>query len=80
MIMKWLINCVFPGVCDVFAKPLWKVMELIKDDLPTFDRPMNANSGMRAGGHFVKSVLLVMKLAVMGIAIRVILATKVRKK
>ena len=55
-------------------------MELMRDDLPTLDRPMNANSGMRAGGHFVKSVLLVMKLAVMGIAIRVILATKVRKK
>lgn len=55
-------------------------MELIRDDFPTFDRPMNANSGMRAGGHFVKSVLLVMKLAVMGFAIWVILVTKVRKK
>jgi hypothetical protein len=57
--MSWVL----PGVCDVFAKPLWKVSELIKEDLPTFDRPMKANSGKRAGGQFLKSVLLVIKRA-----------------
>ncbi len=57
--MSW----VFPGVCEVFASPLWKVRELMREDFPTLDRPMKANSGKRAGGQVLKSVLLVMKRA-----------------
>jgi hypothetical protein len=47
---------------------LWKVNELINEDFPTLDRPINANSGNLAGGLLVKSVLLVMKRAIIGAA------------
>lgn len=57
--MSWVL----PGVCEVLASPLWNVNELISDDLPTLERPINANSGKRAGGQVLKSVLLVMKRA-----------------
>jgi hypothetical protein len=36
---------------------------LINDDLPTFDRPMNAYSGKFGAGHFSTVVLLAMKVA-----------------
>jgi hypothetical protein len=49
---------------------------LINEDLPTFDRPMNANSGNRAGGQDLYSVLLVMKRADSWAMVR----AKVRKK
>ena len=58
--MSWVL----PGVCEVFARPLWNVNEFISDDLPTLERPIKANSGKRAGGQVLKSVLLVMNRAV----------------
>ena len=50
---------VFPGVDDVLASPLCLVSMFMSDDLPTFERPMNANSGMSPSGHFLTSVLLI---------------------
>jgi hypothetical protein len=43
--MKWLMSCVFPGALDVFARFFLLSNMLIKEDLPTFDRPIKANSG-----------------------------------
>lgn len=42
---------------DVLANLLWLVIMFIKDDFPTFDRPMKAYSGMFGSGHFFGSVL-----------------------
>ena len=39
--MSW----VFPGFQDVLASCFRSVSILIKDDFPTFDLPINANSG-----------------------------------
>jgi hypothetical protein len=36
---------------EVFASAVRPTKQLINDDLPTFDRPMNAYSGTSAGGH-----------------------------
>ena len=55
---KWLMSRVLPGVDEVMANPLRPVSMLMSDDLPTFDRPMNAYSGRSPAGHFVTSVLL----------------------
>ena len=45
-ILKKFNNCVFPGFPDVRAKFLRFSMVLIKEDLPTFDRPASATSGI----------------------------------
>jgi hypothetical protein len=50
-----LMACVFPGVADVLANPFLLVIMLMREDLPTFDRPMNANSGRVGFGHFDNS-------------------------
>ena len=42
---------VFPGVADVLASFLLLVSILIRLDLPTFDLPMNAYSGLLSFGH-----------------------------
>jgi len=60
---KWLMSCVFPGVEEVFANSFLPVSMLIKDDLPTLERPINANSGYLGGGHFLKSAALEIKIA-----------------
>ena len=54
---------VLPGVADVMAKPLRPVSMLMRLDLPTFERPMNAYSGMLCCGHLLMSVLLIMNSA-----------------
>ena len=41
--INWESN-VFPGVLDVFASFLFPTSVFIRDDFPTFDLPMNANS------------------------------------
>lgn len=51
--------CVLPGVDDVLARLFRFVSIFIKDDLPTFDRPMKANSGLSGAGHLATSVLLI---------------------
>jgi hypothetical protein len=56
-IKKWLINCVFPGVPEVFARFFFPVNILINEDLPTFERPIKANSNFSSVGHLVISEL-----------------------
>ena len=48
-----MINMVLPGVEEVFASPLRPVSILMSDDLPTFERPMNAYSGSVVSGHLL---------------------------
>jgi hypothetical protein len=55
--LKWLISLVFPGVWDTFARFFRSVSILINEDFPTFDRPMNANSGRSVLGHCFRSGL-----------------------
>ena len=62
-IRKWLISIVLPGVAEVFARFFLSVSILINEDLPTFDRPMNAYSGILPSGHFRTSLLLIMNFA-----------------
>ena len=49
---------VFPGVAEVLASFLWLVSMLIRLDLPTLERPMNAYSGYVVAGHWSTLVLL----------------------
>ena len=37
------MSCVFPGVAEVLHRPLRTVSMLIREDLPTLERLMNAN-------------------------------------
>ena len=46
-----MISCVFPGVEDVLAIPLFPTSMLINDDFPTLDRPIKANSGNEEFGQ-----------------------------
>jgi hypothetical protein len=63
LIVKKLISRVFPGVSEIFAKPFLPVSMLIREDLPTLDRPMKANSGRADGGHDFRSGALMAKVA-----------------
>ena len=45
------MSCVLPGVLDVFASFDWLVSILISEDLPTFERPMKAYSGLSGLGQ-----------------------------
>src|SRR5437773_9628557 len=49
------MSLVLPGASETFAKLRRAVSELISDDLPTFDRPMSANSGRGQEGAERKS-------------------------
>jgi hypothetical protein len=51
--MSWVL----PGVPEVLARPFLEVNMLINDDLPTFDLPIKANSGLPSSGHLLTSVL-----------------------
>ena len=55
--------CVLPGVTEVLASFFELVSMLIKDDLPTLDLPMKANSGLSGGGHLLTSEKLLIKFA-----------------
>ena len=55
--------CVFPGLDDVKARFLRFTSALIKEDLPTFDLPIKANSGLTGMGPLEGSVLLTEKSA-----------------
>ena len=63
LIRKWLISCVLPGIEEVIASPFLLVSMLINDDFPTLERPIKAYSGKFPEGHFVTSVLLIIKRA-----------------
>ena len=60
---KWFTRSVFPGVADVFANPLWLHNELMRDDFPTLDLPIKANSGCLAFGLSLSFWLLPAKSA-----------------
>jgi hypothetical protein len=47
-----------PGRFEIRASFLFPVSMLIRDDLPTLDRPITANSGMHGGGHAFKVTAL----------------------
>ena len=40
-----------PGVFETCASALWPVSRLIREDLPTLERPITANSGNPSFGH-----------------------------
>lgn len=50
--------CVLPGLPEVLASLLLSVSILIKEDLPTFERPIKANSGLSGLGQAATSTLL----------------------
>src|SRR5258705_8692301 len=50
-IRKKFNDWVLPGVEDVRARPCTANKELIRLDLPTFDRPRNAISGLASNGQ-----------------------------
>ena len=54
---------VLPGVAEVLANFLLFVSMLIKLDLPTFERPINAYSGDWVSGHFSTEELLMVNSA-----------------
>src|SRR5690606_12038538 len=58
LIMKWFISWVLPGFCEVFAKPFLLVNALMREDFPTFERPIKAYSGKFGAGNLSTSVLL----------------------
>src|SRR5574339_378726 len=58
LMMKWFMVWVLPGLLEVFARFFRFVSIFNSDDLPTFDRPMKANSGLLSGGHFFTSATL----------------------
>ncbi len=49
---------VFPGSPEILASPGRPVSIFIMDDLPTFERPINPNSGISGEGHCFNDVLL----------------------
>ena len=63
------MSSVLPGFEDALAKSFWLHNRLMRDDFPTFDRPINAYSGMFPGGHFLKSELDMTNSAVLIIVV-----------
>ena len=53
-----MINFVLPGILEVIAKFFLLQITLIRDDLPTLDLPMKANSGMDVFGQSRTELLL----------------------
>ena len=43
---KWFMSSVFPGVAEVIANLFCRVSIFMRLDFPTFERPMNAYSGL----------------------------------
>src|SRR3954462_4749083 len=56
---------VLPGRSETRARSFFSASRLMREDLPTFDRPMNANSGRTGIGHDARSGALVVKTAVL---------------
>jgi hypothetical protein len=55
---KWFTSLVFPGLLEVRASFLLRHSMFMSDDFPTFDLPMNANSGNFCFGFSEILVLL----------------------
>lgn len=61
---KKLIKRVRPGVFETSAIGLrWLARALMSEDFPTFDLPMNANSGNSGSGQDARSGQLIWKVA-----------------
>jgi hypothetical protein len=56
--MKWLMSLVLPGSEEVLARLFIPISIFMREDFPTFDLPMKANSGCSVTGHNPGSVLL----------------------
>ena len=69
---------VFPGVADVLASFLLLVSILIRLDLPTFDLPMKAYSGLLSAGHIDTMGALSVNSAFLISIFLIILGAKVR--
>lgn len=59
------MRVVFPGLEDTLANLLCPVSKLIKEDLPTLERPIKAYSGRSGFGHLSTEGLLMMYCAVL---------------
>lgn len=58
--LKKLMRRVLPGLEETMAMSFfWPESMLMREDLPTFERPTKANSGSVAGGQFARSAALV---------------------
>src|SRR5512140_3669856 len=62
-IVKIFISWVNPGVGETRASPCSPASMFSSEDLPTFERPMKANSGRDSSGHESKSGALQSKMA-----------------
>ena len=60
-----LMSIVLPGVDEVFANEPLPVSILMSDDLPTFERPIKAYSGLSPAGHLRTSLLLISNSALL---------------
>ena len=63
-ILSYGVDKLYIYAHDVFAKFLFPVSMLIKEDLPTFDLPIKAYSGKGSFGHLLTSELLIINSAV----------------
>lgn len=61
--MKKLISCVLPGVLLTLANDLEPEIRFKQLDLPEFDRPMKATSGIASFGHSSRLDALVRNVA-----------------
>ena len=57
------MSLVNPGVGETRANPCSPASMFSREDLPTFERPMKANSGSDSSGHESKSGALQSKMA-----------------
>src|ERR1035441_9151069 len=58
-----LMSLVNPGVGETRARPSLPASRFSSEDLPTFERPMKANSGSASSGHESRSGALQSKMA-----------------
>src|SRR3954451_9665785 len=61
--VKTLMSLVNPGTGDTRAKPCSPASRFSSEDLPTFERPMKANSGSDSSGQESKCGALRSKMA-----------------
>src|SRR6187455_3092750 len=57
------MSFVNPGVGETLARPTLPASMFSNEDLPTFERPMKANSGSDSSGHESRSGALQSKMA-----------------
>ena len=65
------MSIVLPGVEEVIARDFLPVSILMRDDFPTFERPIKAYSCFSSRGHLATSELLMTNLAEL-ISIRIL--------